>query len=306
MANLRIAYLITFYKDIEHLGRLITNIQGAAVDIYIHNDKKNNINLKLIEGQYEHGKIFVLDDPLIITWGGFNLTRCFIMLMNTCLKNGVYDYIFLISGQDFPLANHHQINSFLLKNKGKEFVEYYDIPYAGWPNLNGGIDRYQYLWPVDDMGLYKAQDFVNYQKKENIKRPFPEMLKPYGGSCWFTITYRFMEYICNYLDDHQEYLYEYFNYVLLADEILLQSIMLNSPFKNNIVNNNLRYIDWHSGPEYPKLLTIADNKEMHKSDCLFARKFDSATDNEIINLLERKLQGSSRSIKTEIEQAINQ
>ncbi|MDB5141106.1 MAG: hypothetical protein JWR12_3022 [Mucilaginibacter sp.] len=290
MPNLKIAYLITFYKDIEHLGKLISSIQGPYVDIYIHNDKKNNINLKILEGEYDEGKIFILNDTLSVNWGGFNLTKCFLLLMNTCRSNGVYEYVFLISGQDFPLVCHEQINSFLQKNRGKEFVEFCKLPYPAWSNTNGGYDRYEYFWPVDDMGLDKSTEFMNYQKKMKLKRTFPSFLTPYGGSCWFTISYRLMEYICDYVNENKDELYEFFRYVLLADEILLQSIMLNSPFKNNIVNNNLRYIDWDSGPQYPKVLTIADYKKIYKSSRLFARKFDSATDCEIINLIEKKLQ----------------
>ncbi|HGV3901192.1 TPA: beta-1,6-N-acetylglucosaminyltransferase, partial [Klebsiella pneumoniae] len=41
----------------------------------------------------------------------------------------------------------------------------------------------------------------------------------------------------------------------------------------NYINDALRYIDWVSGPEYPKILNEEDVDKIKKSNCIFARKF---------------------------------
>lgn len=289
MENLKIAYLLTFYRDVEHFARLLTNLHGPNIDIYIYNDKKSNVDLKILTGQYDNGNIYVLDDTNIVTWGGFSLCKSIFLLMGACIKNGVYDYILLISGQDFPLANSTQIKSFLRAHKGREFIEYYDLPYANWVNSNGGLDRYEYYWLVDEMGLYKSVDFVEQQKKEGLKRSFFRDLIPYGSSCWFTLTQNMVEYVCKYVEDNQRELFDYFKYVLISDEILIPSVIVNSPYRDKIVNSNHRYIDWRTGPEYPRMLTMADYNDMIKSDCLFARKFSSAIDTKVVDLLEQHI-----------------
>ena len=88
---------------------------------------------------------------------------------------------------------------------------------------------------------------------------------------------------------------------LCGDEVFFQTIIMNSKFKNRIYRLNevddnhmaLRYIDWKTGPEYPRLLDENDFekiKEDKNSDCIFARKFNENLDinkfNNIFNLYE--------------------
>ena len=51
--------------------------------------------------------------------------------------------------------------------------------------------------------------------------------------------------------------------------------------KTNICYQALRYIDWKSGPEYPKILNNDDFDLIKKTECLFARKFDDNLDVEM-------------------------
>jgi hypothetical protein len=60
-----------------------------------------------------------------------------------------------------------------------------------------------------------------------------------------------------------------------ADEIYFQTILLNSPFKEKIVNNNLRYIDWtRRNGNFPAILDESDFQSLAHSDKVFARKFE--------------------------------
>ena len=71
-------------------------------------------------------------------------------------------------------------------------------------------------------------------------------------------------------------------YSRATDEIWIQSILANSPLKNQIVNDDLRYIDWTSGPDYPKTLDSSDFENISKSDnAIFARKFNLNRNPEI-------------------------
>ena len=63
---------------------------------------------------------------------------------------------------------------------------------------------------------------------------------------------------------------------------------MNSPYKNSIVNNNYRYIDWSLGGSNPKILTEKDFQALCKSEMLIARKFDIKVDQTILNKLDEK------------------
>ena len=65
-----------------------------------------------------------------------------------------------------------------------------------------------------------------------------------------------------------------------GDEVYFHTIIYNSPFKENLnldygltpPEMALRYIDWKTGPDYPRILDDMDFDRMQKSNTLFARK----------------------------------
>ena len=75
-----------------------------------------------------------------------------------------------------------------------------------------------------------------------------------------------------------------------CDEFVFQTILMNSHFKNNVVSNHYRYIDWSAGGPHPKLLDANDFEKMVNSDNLFARKFKTSHDSKILDLLDGYIQ----------------
>ncbi|WP_343688020.1 beta-1,6-N-acetylglucosaminyltransferase [Chitinophaga sp.] len=281
---MKIAYLITAYRDFDHLTRLIDNIQGEDTEIFVHIDRKCSYVLPDTLRRRTH----LLEDRFLVNWGGFSLTLAFVSLMDACRQQGYYDFILLISGQDFPVASNEEIQRFLSLHRGCEFVAHHQLPFDGWSHSNGGLDRFQYEWPIDEMGFAAAREVVAEQQRRGVCRKFPSQLSPYGGSCWLTISYGLMAYVCDYIAANFDWIYPFFRKVLLADEILLHSIIMNSPYRHQVVNNDLRYIDWYSGPDFPRTLTMEDADKIAQSGCLFARKFDNNVDAAVIDQLEQR------------------
>jgi hypothetical protein len=51
----------------------------------------------------------------------------------------------------------------------------------------------------------------------------------------------------------------------------------------------LRYIDWNTGPEFPRTLRREDFEKISQSNALFARKLDERLDPNLIELLYESL-----------------
>ena len=97
--------------------------------------------------------------------------------------------------------------------------------------------------------------------------------------------------------DHVRYLYDFwhtekgriaikeFKTVAWPDEIYFQTILLNSKYKNNVINKMLWYVDWRKGPWLPRVLDMTDLDLLKKSNELFARKFDIPGSDELLNTL---------------------
>jgi len=71
-----------------------------------------------------------------------------------------------------------------------------------------------------------------------------------------------------------------------SDEIIIQTVVMNSPFKETVVRDNCRYIYFRKEEHNPKILTADDFEILRNSEKLFARKFDLQQDSRILDLLD--------------------
>jgi hypothetical protein len=74
----------------------------------------------------------------------------------------------------------------------------------------------------------------------------------------------------------------------VPDEIFFQTILMNSPHAENIINDDLRYLDWkdrNSGS--PAVLSKTDLSNLLVSQKLFARKFDVKVEPKILDLIDQ-------------------
>ncbi|MDR2683370.1 MAG: hypothetical protein LBB64_05820, partial [Dysgonamonadaceae bacterium] len=66
------------------------------------------------------------------------------------------------------------------------------------------------------------------------------------------------------------------------EEIYFQTVLLNSEYAKNIVNDNLRYVSWKNArEESPAFLDNDDYEEIKMSNKLFARKFHEKHSEEL-------------------------
>ena len=99
--------------------------------------------------------------------------------------------------------------------------------------------------------------------------------KYYGGVGYFSFSLE----AANYLIENYEKIKQKFQNTFLAEEIISQTLFLNSQrsLRKNIKNKTLIYQNWiKKGGEVPAIL---DNKDLilikNKKKYIFARKFDS-------------------------------
>ena len=198
------------------------------------------------------------------------------------------EYCVLLSGQDLPTKPINELANFLIKNKGKEYLSYFKLPDAQWEDgglnrikhFSFDIDNHPYLSNKVNTLISRLQNFLR------IKRPLK--YDYFGGPNWFNLSGHALKYISQYVKENPDYL-KHFKFTRCADEIFIQTILLNSEFKELVISNDLRLIDWGSGPEYPKIWRNADENELFNVDNkFFARKFDEEIDCNIIQKLHQR------------------
>lgn len=287
------AILITAYKNIQHLEEII-RFFGDGFNIYIHIDKKSPIDQKSIDLLSERKNVQYISRKYKINWGGLNHLLAILDVASAAFSDDRNEYFHLITGHDFPIKSRASFFDFFNQNKDLNFMEFHKLPYLSWPE--GGMDR------LSRYNLYDLIDgrtgrteillkrFSKIQKLFGIKRRlykgFPDQ---YGGSTYWSLSKQAMTYIFSYLKENPKYL-KRFKYTFCAEEIFFQTILLNSPLKENIVNNNLRFIVWENrNGNFPANLDITDYNLIESSDALFARKFEYPTSVELLSTIKNKI-----------------
>lgn len=285
---MRLNYLILFHKNFDQLTLLIDKLSFENARFFVHVDSK----YEMLPGEYQKLKDMrqttVLKDQVDIKWGGFSLVKATLLLIKSALdvKGGEDDYFILLSAQDFPLQHNSMIYDYYLQNRNKIFIDNFTMPYSGWA-MDGGLDRLRFYWFLDELVNEEAFRLYMAQKAAGMVRKQLD-LKYYGGSQWWSIGRACANYILEYCEKQPNFV-NFFKHTFVADEIFFHTLLQNSPYRESIVNDNLRLIDWAAGPEYPKVFGITDIDELLNSHKLFARKFDITKDSTVLYTLNSSI-----------------
>lgn len=266
-----LAILISAHKDFGQLNRLIETLRHPEVDIYLHIDIKSELDKSIFEN------VKFIEKRFNVRWGTISQVAATTSSLKEMIENNYTNYIF-ISGQDYPIFSIEKIVEFIKDNPCIEFMEYKKIGKDGWDVES----RYSQIHTNNRYINYILRKFIN-------KRKFIEGFVPYGGSSWWILTDKAVRYI---IETYEKYdMSKQFEYTKCIDEVVYQSILVNSEFKDNIVNDHKRYIDWS---DYAKRLNIGnpnilkkdDFEKIINSEAFFARKFDAKIDSEILDMLD--------------------
>lgn len=275
------AYLIMCHTNFDQLMILLELLDDVRNDIFLHIDKKaEGYSLERIRNSVKKSMLFLVN-PMRINWGGDSQIELEMKLLREATKQ-VHEYYHLISGLDLPLKTQEDIHFFFANQCGYDFVS---LEWNHPHNQNKTfLDRLNYYYPLQNYiqrgkeGIFGGiqRKLLTWQKKHNICRTRNAGVCFQKGANWFSITHKTACYI---VTEYKHYK-KYFRKTLCGDEIFLQTILVNSPFLDNVVDDNLRFVDWNRGNPYT--FTDEDYEVLINSDKLFARKFDLSVDRTIV------------------------
>jgi len=276
---MKIAYLILAHKNPFQLLLLINSLRDGKSHFFIHIDKKSSDDFTFINGN----DITFCENRYDIKWGGFNMVKATIGLMNEA-SNSDFDYFILLSGMDFSIKSKGLIQQFLKDSKGKSYLSYYHVPTAQWIDNKYRYEKYFFNFK----NRFLRSLFNRLSQKLPYKRKFYNGMQPYIGSQWWILHRDHFKYVLDYLKENPG-LYGFFKYTFVPDEMVFQSVLLNSVYRNDIVNKDPRFLKWTNQSASPLVFTMQNYKEILYSDALFARKFDVAIDEEIVHRIKEHI-----------------
>lgn len=277
------AILLLWHKDITQLEELISFFDDNFL-FYIHLDKKSQINDADFERLKNHPLVSFVSKKYEINWGGFNILKAELFLLKEIISDKKVNYVHFMSAQDYPIKDLHFIKNFFEYNNGIEFIEYMKLPNENWEE--GTYDRFHYFRMHDFFNFRSLKGFkvinfiVDFQKRYNLKRKIPNQYDYlYGGSNWMSITIQCAQYIVLF---YKKSFYNRLKYTFAPEETFFPTVIMNSQFKKNVKNDNLRYILWEKeNGSYPAILDNSNWGDLVISPALFARKFDQSISKEL-------------------------
>lgn len=268
-------------------------IKSPNSKILIHVDKKSDLD-HIKKSLPSSSQIEFLKERVDVHWGGYTQIEATLKLLNYA-SQFEYKYFSLLSGDDIPLMSIESIEKYLLSS---------DQEYIGYELQADPKNRIKYLYP--DFFFIKEKSILEKIKCKLIiflhklglyTQNIEGLPKLYKGSLWFILSYQAVQYILDFIKTNKDYDLA-FRKSLCADEVYFHTIIQNSYFQERIYHpedeeqvseGGLRYIDWMSGPDYPKILDESDFDKMKQSGMLFARKVKANID---IDLLKQYFQYS--------------
>jgi hypothetical protein len=287
-----IAYLVLAHGAPEQAARLVARISDPQDTVIVHVDRK--AELAPFTEAFARLPIapIVTRKRVPVHWGGWGIVQATVIGMREALALGrPWSHLVLLSGADYPIRSVPETQAFFAAHPGESFLswsagdgaDYSDADRRGnatW-RWTGDLSR-MLTWQVSIRGRrwYLPSERMPYA----LPRRLPRALStPYQGSAWWNLTPEAVAYCVRYLRRHPS-IAAHFRFVFAPDENVFQMMLLDSPLRDTLVNEDLRFMHWETNS--PPTIVLGDVPAMRASRKLFARKLDLVGAPEAMDALD--------------------
>ncbi len=285
------AFLVLAHKQPLLLQRILKHLSNDNHYFFVHIDAKNTHFEEFKEALKNIPNLALLSNKYKVYHAGISIVDATLWVFNKIMCHSIdFDYIHLISGQDYPLRSNEQFDAF--------------------------FETTNHSFTYRDQGAFKQQMEINYHRKANqyhfnctntlysriyeklglgnvlamiCKRtPINNLV---GGWQWFSWNKKVATYVHHFLQENPTYL-KRFNHTQSPDEIIFHSILYTKEKELEIeINNPLRYISWHPhrpiDTNYrPFDFTEEDYNYIINSKAFFCRKVDEVKSATLLNMID--------------------
>ncbi|KAM8947297.1 xylosyltransferase 2 isoform 2-T2 [Pelodytes ibericus] len=293
---LRVAYMLVVHgRAVRQLKRLIKAIYHEDHYYYIHVDQRSiYLHSEVTKLAQQYMNVRVTPWRMVTIWGGASLLTMYLRSMHDLLDmpDWPWDYFINLSATDYPTRSNKELVLFLSKFKDKNFLKSHGRDNTRFIKKQG-LDR---LFHECDSHMWRLGE-----------RTIPDGIVVDGGSDWFALTRRFVEYVTYTQDSLVSELKRFYKYTLLPAESFFHTVLENSPACGSLVDNNLRVTNWNRklgcrcqykhivdwcgcSPNDFKPQDVVRLQQLSRPT-FFARKFESSVNQEVLDILDAYLFG---------------
>ncbi|XP_070811439.1 LOW QUALITY PROTEIN: xylosyltransferase 1 [Pituophis catenifer annectens] len=293
----RIAFVLVVHgRASRQLMRMFKAIYHQDHFYYIHVDKRSNyLHRQVLQFASQYPNVRVTSWRMATIWGGASLLSTYLQSMQDLLemKDWPWDFFINLSAADYPIRTNDQLVAFLSRYRNMNFLKSHGRDNARFIRKQG-LDR---LFLECDTHMWRLGD-----------RKIPEGITVDGGSDWFLLNRKFVEYITFSTDDLVTKMKQFYSFTLLPAESFFHTVLENSPHCDTMVDNNLRITNWNRKLgckcQYKNIVDWCgcSPNDFKPSDfhrfqqtarpTFFARKFEAVVNQEVISQLDYYLYGN--------------
>ncbi|CAF95645.1 unnamed protein product, partial [Tetraodon nigroviridis] len=280
---------------VRQLKRLIKAVYHRDHYYYIHVDKRSGyMHREVLQVAQQYPNIRATPWRMVTIWGGASLLKAYLHSMQDLLSmlDWKWDFFINLSATDFPTRTNDELVAFLSQQRDKNFLKSHGRENVRFIKKQG-LDR---LFHECDNHMWRLGE-----------RSIPDGLEVSGGSDWFALNRRFVEYVINSQDDLVLGLKQFYSYALLPAESFFHTVLGNSHMCDTLLDNNLRVTNWNRklgckcqykhivdwcgcSPNDFKPHDLIRIQQLTRPT-FFARKFESTVNQEAIEILDTHLYG---------------
>jgi hypothetical protein len=264
-------FLIAAHKDPAQLNALVEQLRDEDFLIYVHLDAKGAIDPADV-----HPAARLVLDRVAVHWGCFSQVQATLNSLRQIVAEAPeFDKVLFLSAQDFPLLSNPALKAALADLRGNELLD--TVAIGREPGQWAADYRYRYFYRDDGGRLARlACSVANRTMRAcGLKRRLPAGMQPYGGSSWWALSRDCVRELLARVRGEPGVL-RFFRSVSCPDEMFFQTLVMNSRFRERVLAENFRYIQWpEQGARNPKVLDEHDFERIAASKAHFCRKIDS-------------------------------
>ena len=298
----RHAYLIMAHNDFDLLEDILEDLDHPDNDIFLHVDQKSReYPLEIMKSRINSAGFYPVS-RMKVNWAGYSQIACELHLLSCALQQGKHAYYHLMTGATCPVLSQEKIHSYFDAHAGDQFIGYVKegefLHRVKFYNLFNEIGKprnsvHDKLILIRD--LWNAvQNRLHFYYGPSIGVDFRK------GFAYWSLTQEAAEYILS----QKNWIRRVFRHSICGDEVFAQTVLWNSPFKDQIHDADheygscLRYVkpsqSWNddfgttsAGSSAPENgILPEDVKEIMDSGMLFALKFVGPTGIDAFHVLK--------------------
>ncbi|MGJ7918434.1 beta-1,6-N-acetylglucosaminyltransferase [Massilia sp. LXY-6] len=264
-------FLIAAHKDPHQLNALVEQLRDEDFLIYVHLDAKGAIDPAEV-----HPAARQIAERVAVHWGCFSQVQATLnSLKQIVAEVPDFDKVLFLSAQDFPLLSNPALKAALAGLRAHELLD--TVAIGREPGQWAADYRYQYFYrnEAGKAGRLACSLANRAMRACGTTRRLPGGLAPYGGSSWWALSRDCVRELLERVR-REPGLVRFFRSVSCPDEMFFQTLVMNSRFRERVLPENFRYIQWpEQGARNPKVLDEHDFERIAASKAHFCRKIDS-------------------------------